>query len=424
MNFSNENFDPMKRNKSRADDDLSDIPTVRSKVAELDGVIVLFKGKQGDRAVLKLYKEAPEVEIAVEGVPVEEGDNVLLINSEDGGIPVAFGIVYPDANFGVIEKNITARNLTDRNIAANLQVQNVQLLDGDEASLQPDSLDVVVITPKAYDSQDLLASQIQAVQRALRVGGAIYVITHKKRGAESQLDILKNIVGNGSIVDRGRGGFRILAARKLNATELETRNLRKRITFSVLGMDVSLDTELSLFSHQDLDKGTRVLLETIPADVYANFNRALDLGCGWGAIGITAALANPDGEVVMTDVDGRAVQVASDNAHTLGLEDRVSAVATDDIFEIPGNFDLILSNPPFHENNRTLLDLFGRVRNKLTKGGELYIVVERTYHRKFVDILRDTFGETSVQTITEETNGFYVVRAVKSGGRKNYSGRI
>jgi len=73
----------------------------------------------------------------------------------------------------------------------------------------------------------------------------------------------------------------------------------------------------------------------------------LDLCCGCGCIGVACALAFPDSNVVMTDISEQALAVAESNIKRFELEGRVSSLASDLFQSVSGDFDLIVSNPPY-----------------------------------------------------------------------------
>src|SRR5579863_10444963 len=88
------------------------------------------------------------------------------------------------------------------------------------------------------------------------------------------------------------------------------RSLRREFRFLYRGKILSFVTDRSVFASHGLDPGTSLLIEATdprPTD------RVLDLGCGWGAVGVAAARRAPQGHVVLTDVNRRAVQLARSN---------------------------------------------------------------------------------------------------------------
>jgi 16S rRNA (guanine1207-N2)-methyltransferase len=124
---------------------------------------------------------------------------------------------------------------------------------------------------------------------------------------------------------------------------------RRELRFLYRGQLLSFETDRGIFAHEGLDPGTSLLIESLdpaPAD------RVLDLGCGWGALGIAAARAAPRGEVVMTDVNRRAVLLARQKAR----------------------FDLIVTNPPYHAGRETVLAILAGAPDHLLPGGRLLVV--------------------------------------------------
>ncbi|WP_101674586.1 peptide chain release factor N(5)-glutamine methyltransferase [Alloalcanivorax mobilis] len=90
---------------------------------------------------------------------------------------------------------------------------------------------------------------------------------------------------------------------------------------------------------------TETLVETVLALLDDTPRRALDLGTGSGAIGVTLALERPAWNVILTDASLAALRVARDNAERLGAE--VGLVCGDWLSGVSGRFDLIVSNPPY-----------------------------------------------------------------------------
>ena len=143
----------------------------------------------------------------------------------------------------------------------------------------------------------------------------------------------------------------------------------RRVAVRALGQALTFTTDAGVFSRDGLDRGTEVLLNALPP----LSGRVLDLGCGWGAVGVALGKANPALEIVMTDVNARAAELSRRNARDNGV---TATVVQGDGFEaVTGRFDAIVTNPPIRAGKAVIYGLFERARDYLTPGGALYIVI-------------------------------------------------
>lgn len=145
---------------------------------------------------------------------------------------------------------------------------------------------------------------------------------------------------------------------------------RVPVPVEVWGHRLELLSGSGVFSRGRLDPGTAVLFrETDPPAA----GRILDLGCGWGVIGLALARAVPEAEVTAVDVNPRAVALANENADRLGLADRFTARAPE---EVPhGEYDEIWSNPPIRIGKAALHELLLTWLSRLAPEGRAVMVV-------------------------------------------------
>ncbi len=146
---------------------------------------------------------------------------------------------------------------------------------------------------------------------------------------------------------------------------------REPFDCEVWGRRLTFDTGAGVFSRGHLDHATAVLFrETEPPPS----GRILDLGCGYGVIGLAIAAASPDTVVTGVDVNERAVLLANENAASLGLAGRFTAcvpgAAPDD-----ATYDEIWSNPPIRIGKRALHDVLLSWLARLAPGGRAVMVV-------------------------------------------------
>jgi 16S rRNA G1207 methylase RsmC len=147
---------------------------------------------------------------------------------------------------------------------------------------------------------------------------------------------------------------------------------RVPVTASVWGRELTLTSGSGVFAQGRLDVGTAVLFrETDPPSDGATF---LDLGCGYGVIGLSLALARPQARVWGVDVNERAVLLAAENARSLGVGDRFTS-ATPDAVPAEVTFDEIWSNPPIRIGKEALHALLLTWLPRLAPGGRAVLVV-------------------------------------------------
>ena len=139
----------------------------------------------------------------------------------------------------------------------------------------------------------------------------------------------------------------------------------------VWGHELNLTSGSGVFSRGRLDAGTAVLFrETEPP----SGGTLLDLGCGYGVIGLALAAAAPEATVWGVDVNERAVALANENASSLGLVDRFRAVHPE---QVPADLalDEIWSNPPIRIGKQALHELLMAWLPRLAPGGRAVLVV-------------------------------------------------
>ncbi|MGB2695125.1 MAG: methyltransferase [Dehalococcoidia bacterium] len=148
---------------------------------------------------------------------------------------------------------------------------------------------------------------------------------------------------------------------------------KKRISFEHQGEQLEFDVAHTLFSSHEIDQGTALLLRTLDVEAPA---RVLDLGCGYGALGITLGRCFPDANVTMIDSDLLAVRYAHHNCALNNITNAqvIAGVGIDDA--PPGDFDLIVSNIPAKIGDDAIEQEFVLAPlARLTTGGAFWFVV-------------------------------------------------
>lgn len=174
------------------------------------------------------------------------------------------------------------------------------------------------------------------------------------------------------------------------------------------GRTFSFATDAGVFSRAGVDFGSRLLIETMDIPPAA---KVLDVGCGYGPIGLAAATLAPDGRVTMIDVNERAVELARHNAELNGI--RNVDIFQSDLFAgvKPQRFDVILTNPPIRAGKQTVHQIFEQARDYLPPGGQLWLVIQKKQGAPSAFAKLEQLYDT-VEEITKD-KGYRIFRAVQ-----------
>ena len=163
------------------------------------------------------------------------------------------------------------------------------------------------------------------------------------------------------------------------------------INVSLKGIDLVFETAPGLFSPGGIDGGTLAMLSNVD---FRLDDKVLDLGCGYGVVGILAArLIGPE-KVTMVDIDERAVEYAARNA-ALNQVEGVRIVWSNGLADLDdAGYTLILSNPPYHEDFSVPKAFIEKGFNRLAIGGRMYMVTKR--EKWYRNKLTTVFGGVKV----------------------------
>lgn len=175
-------------------------------------------------------------------------------------------------------------------------------------------------------------------------------------------------------------------------TNEDLKSEEKEIKVNVRGKNYTFITDNGVFSKKGLDFGTRTLLETLP-DIKGDI---LDLGCGWGPIGITLA---DNASVDMVDINERSVFLARKNAK---INNKKVNIFVSNIYEkINKKYDYIITNPPIRVGKTKLLEILEGAFDHLEDNGILYFVIRKDQ------------GALSIKKILEEQRQVEIINKDK-----------
>ena len=169
-------------------------------------------------------------------------------------------------------------------------------------------------------------------------------------------------------------------------------------------------TSSGVFSPKRIDKGTRLLVENV---IIPDSGRLLDLGCGYGVVGIAIAKSNPNLEVWMTDINERAVILTKKNLKLNEVKNAL--VKFGDLYEtVEGiGFNVVVSNPPISAGMRRIVKPMVEGAHKaLESQGSLQMVVQSNKGgRALADMMESCFGGIE---IIARGGGYRVLAAFKN----------
>ena len=190
----------------------------------------------------------------------------------------------------------------------------------------------------------------------------------------------------------------------------QIKSHKKEIKYSLLGHELSFISDNGVFSKDAIDEGSSILLETlIPLSIRGD---VLDLGCGYGVIGLTLAYFNKDLRVICADVNQRAVELCETNAKKLQLHNRVECRISDRYGKIEEAFDSIVINPPIRAGKEITYSMYLGALDHLKENGSMFIVIRKAQGAaSALEYLESIFSSV---TVLEKRRGYWIIQAIKN----------
>ncbi len=179
------------------------------------------------------------------------------------------------------------------------------------------------------------------------------------------------------------------------------------ISYYFKGITMKFTTDIGVFSKSGVDFGSSLLLKTMKFD---GVKTVLDVGCGYGTIGLTIAKTHPELNVQMVDVNDRAIKLACKNKVLNGIDN--AEIFASNIYEnINKKFDLIVSNPPIRAGKKIVHEISKSSFEHLNEGGSYWCVIQKKQGAESLfKALLEVFP--SVETV-EKDKGYWIICAKK-----------
>ena len=182
---------------------------------------------------------------------------------------------------------------------------------------------------------------------------------------------------------------------------------KKIINVDMFGKGFRFSTNSGVFSKDKVDYGTKLLLNNIV--IYKKSGKLLDLGCGYGVLGVILGENYKNLDIDMVDVNERAVALANYNLKLNGVNGVNCYVSN--IYEgVNSKYDYIVTNPPIRAGKDVLLQFLVGSYDYLVSDGQLWFVMRKDHGAKTMILrLQELFD---VQIVCRD-KGFYIVKCVK-----------
>jgi 23S rRNA (guanine1835-N2)-methyltransferase len=356
------------------------MPLLDTPFAQLD----LIRQPEQQDEPLQAFDAADEYllnHVAGQGVTLQS--RVLVLNDSFGAL--AASLAQHAAVTSSTDSWLAAQGLQKNLVRNGMAFDAVRLVPASEPLTGPFDW-VLIRVPKtlALLEEQLIRLQGQLAPNARVVATAM--VKHLPRSAGELLEEYVGPISASLAVKKARLLFATPEVREVFSSPYPTR-------YRLEEPAIELANHANVFCREGLDIGTRAFLPFLPANLGSA--RVADLGCGNGVLAIASALANPQAHYTLVDESYMAVQSAAQNWRA-ALGERDVVLRADDGLagQEADSLDVVLSNPPFHQQQVVgdflAWRMFQQARAALVPGGALYIVGNRHlgYHTKLARLFR------------------------------------
>lgn len=190
---------------------------------------------------------------------------------------------------------------------------------------------------------------------------------------------------------------------------VDLKSQETRISFDYREHQLIFVSDFGVFSKERVDYGSRVLLNSM--NIQPHQKSLLDVGCGYGTLGISLKKEYPWLHVEMIDVNERAVDLAQKSIALNDVED-VSAYCSHIYENVQGTFDVIVSNPPIRAGKKVVFEILEKAYEHLHNMGELIVVIQKKQGAPSAKKkMEEVFGNCE---IIKRDKGYFILKSIKN----------
>ena len=372
----------------------------------------------GGKLIVKSpYGLKPMDRMLIEGSEVVPALHILTAAVNSATPAMALAALRPEAEVTYFHFDIFHARQAEM-LAGGHRLRNLQCLctaDIPQAEAAPE----LILAEFRRDGEvGLTLEIIRQAHSRLAYGGKLLVTIDNSHDQWVRHQLEKEF-GNITLAARDKNGLLYSVKRKDKPQAGETKesaklHFTKHVDVKLGELQMEFETCYGTFSSDGLDDGSRALLDVMvpPEPCHA----ILDLGCGWGGMGILAAKMTGAQKLVMIDANARAVEMAKRNVEKHGLEGAEVRLESDAESILAGSeagrFDAVIANPPYGTEYRVADMFITMAWRALRPGGQVWLVGKNNAH--LVQKTEEAFGNVDVL----RRRGYSVVTAVRGDTRK------
>jgi len=190
----------------------------------------------------------------------------------------------------------------------------------------------------------------------------------------------------------------------------EVESKPEQWSFTLRGKEYRFKTDAGVFSKREVDFGSRLLIEAFECELQDD-RPMIDIGCGYGPIGLSIASLYPNRTIHMVDVNARAIDLSKENAQVNGIRN-VKVYESSVFSEVKEtDFAAVISNPPIRAGKKVVHEILEESKKFLGLGGELWIVIQKKQGApSAMAKMEEVFG--NVEVILKK-KGYYILKSKK-----------
>jgi 16S rRNA (guanine1207-N2)-methyltransferase len=341
------------------------------------------------------------LELLIEAATEFPARNIMTVMNMSPIPALAVARLRPESAVTFFHLDFFNVNLA-RRLAEGNELTNVEAVCQSNLPLPGEAPDLILMHTSHSDEKGLLLEMLRQARLRLAPTGKL-VITTTNNADRWLREQLERIFGKVSVPAKARKALVYSASNKAPITD-EGRGKLEAQTFFVKTISVHFDGEklefdtcYGVFSGADLDDGSRALLEVMePAEPP---KRILDLGGGWGGMGLLAAKKFDPEKLTVIETNARAVAMAQRNAERFGMLERMdlrheakceSILDAEGCEAEHGAYDAAIANPPYGADQKVGHLFIEAAHKALRSGGELWVVSKQS--RRIREWMIETFG--------------------------------